>query len=101
MCSSDLADGAANFLGVKTSWTPDETVVVPVALAEPNEYHSCVVLRASGEELRRAPTLPCDESLSREIEDRAYEVFEIDPPVRRPQLQINRAAANKLHSGKK
>src|SRR6185436_21091299 len=73
-------EGAPIFLGVKTLWGKDKTVIVPVALAEPNEYHSCVVVRASQEELRSAPSLSCDEALSIELEDRAYQAFEITPP---------------------
>jgi hypothetical protein len=91
-------EGAPIFVGIKTPWNKDDTVIVPVDLVEPNEYHSCVVIRATQEQLRDAPTLSCDESLPVELEDQAYQHFEITPPKRRARLQINQAAAkNKLH----
>ena len=91
-------EGAPSFVGVKTSWLNDATLVVPVTLVEPNEYHCCIVIRASQEELRAAPVLPCDESLSPELEERSYEAFELALPAKRPQLKINKAAiTNKLH----
>ena len=90
-------EGTAIFLGIKTSWNTN-TVVVPVALAEANEYHSCVVIHVPQEQLRAAPSLSCDEALSPELEDRLYDLFQVTPPTRRPRPQINSAATrNKLH----
>ena len=91
-------EGAPAFVGVKSSSANDGTLVVPVALVQPNEYHCCVVIRASQEQLRGAPILPCDESLSPEVEEQSYQAFEITPPQARVRLRINKAAlASKLH----
>jgi hypothetical protein len=98
LCFWQDEEGAAIFVGIRTAWNRERTVIVPIELAEPNEYHCCVVVRASREQLRAAPTLSCEEALPTELEDQAYRFFGVTPPTRRARLRINKAAAqNKLH----
>ena len=91
-------EGEPAFLGIKSNLQPDQTWAVPARLAETDERQSCIWLKIGEEKLRTAPALDCDKWLSPDFEMEVYDHFQIEAPVRRQRLQINKAAvAQGLH----